>query len=307
MLTARLDDLALSRLMLGTVQLGMPYGIANRAGQPSYEVARDIIACAYEGGVTCFDTAAAYGASEQVLGQALAELGLADRMTVATKIRPVEDRTFSDAAAREKIEGSVAGSLRALRLEALPLCLFHREHDFRCIEHLLRLKEKGLVRHVGASVMTPKATAAIIGSGLAEAVQLPASLLDHRFARAGILTEARRRGVAVFARSIYLQGSLLMSEREIPSCLEAAIPVRRELEALAREAGMSLAELAARYVLSLDGVTCVVIGMESVEQLRENLTLIERGPLAPALCAAIGRAVPELPDDLLMPNRWQNV
>jgi aryl-alcohol dehydrogenase-like predicted oxidoreductase len=69
---------------------------------------------------------------------------------------------------------------------------------------------------------------------------------------------------------------------------------------------MSLAELAARYVLSLDGVTCVVIGVESVEQLRENLTLIERGPLAPALCAAIGGAVPELPDDMLMPNRWQN-
>jgi aryl-alcohol dehydrogenase-like predicted oxidoreductase len=304
MLTARLDDLTLSRLMLGTVQLGMPYGIANRAGQPPYEVARDIIACAYEGGVTCFDAAAAYGASEQVIGRALAELGVADRVIVVTKIRHLVD--LPSAAAGAAIEDSVSSSLRALRLEALPLCLFHREDDFRCIEHLLRLKEKGLVRHVGASVMTPKATAAIIGSGLTEAVQLPASLLDHRFARAGILAGARRRGLAVFARSIYLQGSLLMSEQEIPSCLETAIPVRRELEALAREAGMSLAELAARYVLSLDGVTCVVIGVESVEQLRENLTLIERGPLAPALCAAIGGAVPELPDDMLMPNRWQN-
>ena len=49
----KISDLKLSRLMLGTVQFGLPYGIgiANRSGQPSYETARSIIAAAYEGGV----------------------------------------------------------------------------------------------------------------------------------------------------------------------------------------------------------------------------------------------------------------
>ena len=299
-----LGDLPLSRLMLGTVQFGMEYGIANRTGQPSYETARDIIGCAYEGGVTCIDTAASYGSSEEVLGRALAELGIADEMVVVTKIRPLDDFSLSVRAATEKIEASVTSSLRALRLDALPICLFHREEDFRYAECLLRLREQGLVRHIGASVMTPEAAASIIGSGGAEAVQLPTSLLDQRYLRRGVFADARERGVLLFVRSIYLQGLLLMPEQDIPPQLAEVIPVSRELAALAEEAGITLAELAARYVLGLDGVTCAVVGVETVAQMQQNLALFAKGPLDSALVQAVGDAAPALPDRVLMPNRW---
>ena len=73
--------------MLGTVQLGLPYGIANRTGQPSYEEARAILVCAFEGDVNCLDTAAIYGTSEEVIGRALAELGIADKVTIVSKVR----------------------------------------------------------------------------------------------------------------------------------------------------------------------------------------------------------------------------
>jgi aryl-alcohol dehydrogenase-like predicted oxidoreductase len=56
----------ISPLMLGTVQFGLPYGVANRTGQPAYGEVRAILAAALDGGVTCFDTAATYGASEEV-------------------------------------------------------------------------------------------------------------------------------------------------------------------------------------------------------------------------------------------------
>ena len=299
-----LGDLALSRLMLGTVQFGMEYGIANRTGQPSYETAREIIACAYEGGVTCLDTAASYGSSEEVLGRALAELGIADEMVVVTKIRPLEDPSLSARAATEKIEASVIASLRALRLDALPICLFHREEDFQYAECLLRLREQGLVRHIGASVMTPEAAASIIGSGIAEAMQLPTSLLDQRYLRRGVFADAREHGALLFVRSIYLQGLLLMQEQDIPPQLAEVIPVRRKLAALAEQASITLAELAARYVLGLDGVTCAVVGVETVAQMRQNLALFAKGPLDPTLVQAIGDAVPALPDRVLMPNRW---
>ncbi|NCC93899.1 MAG: hypothetical protein EOM10_11550, partial [Opitutae bacterium] len=85
--TATFADYHLSRLMLGTVQFGLSYGIANRQGRPSYAVVRDILACAFEGGVNCLDTAAAYGESEELIGRALRELGLADRVIVVTKVR----------------------------------------------------------------------------------------------------------------------------------------------------------------------------------------------------------------------------
>jgi aryl-alcohol dehydrogenase-like predicted oxidoreductase len=202
--------------MLGTVQFGLRYGIANRNGQPSYETARAILVCAYEGGVNCLDTASAYGTSEGVIGKVLSELGIADRMVVVSKVYPMAGGFSSRQAADAFVEESVTRSLKRLRLDVLPICLFHWEENFCYVESLLRLKEKRLVRHIGSSVMTPGVASRIVSSGLAEAVQIPASLLNHRFPRSGICEEARRRGTAIFARSVYLQGLLLMPEEDIP-------------------------------------------------------------------------------------------
>lgn len=301
---AQFHDLELSSLMLGTVQFGMTYGIANRIGQPSYQDARDILACAYEGGVNCLDTAAEYGTSEEVIGKALAELGIADEIMVVTKIWKKMDACDSASAADAVIEQSVLRSLERLKLDVLPICLLHAEEHFRYIESLLRLKDKGLVRHVGVSVMTPKATSAIIASGLAEAVQIPTNVLDHRYTRSGICDRAKDAGVALFVRSVYLKGLLLMPEEDIPYQVAEVIPYRRKVEALANEAGMGLGELAMRYVLGLPGLTCALAGVESVPQMRENVALVSKGPLDAALMAAISDAMPILPDKILKPNKW---
>ena len=70
-----LDSKQQRRLVLGTVQLGMPYGIANRLGKPSQEVATSIVRTAWSKGIREFDTAQGYGDSETVLGKACVKLG----------------------------------------------------------------------------------------------------------------------------------------------------------------------------------------------------------------------------------------
>lgn len=301
-----ISDLKFSQLMLGTAQFGMPYGIANRSGQPSYETARVIIATAYEGGVNCFDTAPGYGTSEEVIGRVLTELGIADKVTVVTKTVRVIDERLSDKAAEKLIIETALRSLERLRLKALPVYLFHVEEHFRYIEVLLKLKEQGLVRHIGVSVMTPDACRRIIDSGLVEAVQVPTNVFDRRYVRAGIFREAERRGVAIFVRSVYLQGLIFLSDAETPPELSAVIPVRRRVQIIANEAGMNLTELAVRYVFGIPGATSVLVGVESLEQMRQNLTLLSKGPLDSDLMKTIGEAVPELPDLILMPNKWPN-
>ena len=99
MQTSSWNGLSLSRMMLGTVQFGLPYGVANHTGQPSYDEVVRIVAAAVEGGVNCFDTAAAYGTSEEVLGNALHELGLADQVTVVTKVFPLTAAELADSSA----------------------------------------------------------------------------------------------------------------------------------------------------------------------------------------------------------------
>ncbi len=305
MQTIPFRDLKLSRLMLGTVQFGLKYGVANVKGQPSYEEVVEILRCGWEAGVNCLDTAAGYGNSEEVLGQAMAELGISDKMIVVTKLPHMATEFSSDAALDDFIEESVRTALKRLRLEVLPICLFHIEENFRFVESLQKCIDKGLVRYMGVSTVTPQTTLDIIKSGKAAAIQCPTSALDRRFESIGAFSEAKKRDVAMFVRSVYLQGILVMPEERIPEELDDVIPIRRELERIATEAGMSLAELAVRYVLAIDGVSCEVVGLESVEQMQDNIRLFSKGPLDPSTLSAVRQAVPDLPQRLLIPSQWQ--
>jgi aryl-alcohol dehydrogenase-like predicted oxidoreductase len=298
-------DLRISALTLGTVQFGLPYGIANKTGQPPYTEVLAILAAACEAGVTCLDTAAVYGTSEEVLGRALAELGIRDRMVVATKVTQMANEGVTARQADAIVEESVTRSLKNLRLERIPICLFHLESNFlHYADSLVKLKEKDLVSHVGSSTNFPGPALEIVGSGRAEAVQMPTSVLDHRFLRQGIQALAARHEVALFARSIYLQGLLLMKEEEILPELSSVIPVIRSLREIAREAGMGLPELAVRYMLSLPGVTSLVVGVDSAQQMRENAALFGKGPLDDDLRERVDSAVPDLPDSILFPGNW---
>jgi aryl-alcohol dehydrogenase-like predicted oxidoreductase len=289
--------------MLGTAQFGSPYGIANRKGQPSYQEVRAILSAAVEGGVNCFDTAADYGASEEILGRALHELRVADRAIVVTKVRPLNPLETKDGA--RAIERSVAESRKRLKMDCLPLVLFHREPDAQYLEVLERLKAKGWLRHTGVSCDNrPGPARQFVAAGRVAAVQLPGNVLDRRHQHSGVFRKAARDGVAVFIRSVYLQGLLVMPEAGIPAALHGVMPARRAIAAIAQKAGMSLAELALRYMLAQEGVTCVLTGVETEAQIRENLALFSHGPLETDVIAAVNALEADLSETILTPSLW---
>lgn len=75
-----------SKLVLGCVQFGLKYGIANTKGQVSSQEVRNILQKAFEQGIRTLDTAASYGENECVLGRELAALQLTDKMKIVSKI-----------------------------------------------------------------------------------------------------------------------------------------------------------------------------------------------------------------------------
>lgn len=243
-------------IMLGTVQFGLAYGIANIHGKPSFETVCDIVETAYDGGVRALDTAAAYGDSEAVLGRALARLGLRDKLEVVSKIPPIEAETDAQAAAF--IERTLAASLRNLGLERLSACLLHREDDLRFLPLLEAMVGKGLIGEAGVSLDTARF---IREGATARCVQLPCNILDRRFDRFWPL--ARARGTRVFTRSVYLQGLLLMPEDKIRPSLAAVVSVRRKLADIARDAGLTLAELCMRFALSNPDISSVLVDVDT--------------------------------------------
>lgn len=293
-----------SRIMLGTVQFGMNYGIANSNGRPDYKTCLEITAAALESGINCFDTAAAYGESEQVLGRALAELNTAGKVVLVSKSRPVSEAELSADEVEGFIEESLRQSLRNLSIEVLPVFLLHRDADLVWMEALHRMKEKGLVRHIGISVDTAEGAKRAVAHGLTEAVQLPHNLFDRRFSSGSLFSRVGEREIKLFTRSAFLQGLLLMPEEKIPASLSEVIPVRRKLEALARKAGMGMPELCLRYSLSFPEITSVLIGVDTVEQMRENAAIMQRGPLDEPLLELIYECVPDFSETIVRPSCW---
>ena len=289
--------------MLGTVQFGLDYGIANQGGKPEYRTCRDIVTCALEEGINCFDTAAAYGESERVLGKILAELNVADQVVVVSKNQPIGDVDVPSEKVPEFIEKSLLQSLKNLQMESLPVFLFHRDKDLPWMDVLHAMKDKGLVERVGISVDTSEGAKQAVENDLVEAVQLPHNLFDHRFS-GEVFDRVQKRKIKLFARSAFLQGLLLMPEERIPGNLHVVVPVRRKVEALAREAGMGMPELCLRYSLSFPAITSVLIGVDSIEQLRENAAMAKRGPLEESLLKKIDECVPEFPEEILRPTCW---
>ena len=306
MLFSRCLDYSFSRLMLGTVQFGLPYGVANQTGQPEYREVVAIVDAAVAGGINCFDTAAAYGTSEEVLGRALRELRVEEQVVVVTKVQALTSPELSDPVlAKSTIVQSVERSRQRLQLDCLPIVLFHREADAAFMDLLAELQARKWLRHFGVSCDNrPGAAAKFVAAGSVSALQLPANILDYRHERSGIFATAVSRGVAIFIRSVYLQGLLAMPEESIPAVLRAIIPVRRTLESIADDAGMPLLELALRYLLAQPEVTSILTGVETVSQIHDNLAMFSRGPLPEEILAAVHLAVPELSETLITPSLW---
>lgn len=285
--------------MLGTVQFGLPYGIANTSGQPSYDTVIAIMREAFDAGITSFDTSASYGTSEEVLGRALEQLGVSKKAEIVTKIPPVPEH-LSETQIIAHIDIWLGQSLRRLKVEQLAAALFHCEDDAVYLPLLQKWVEKGDIRQAGVSL---DSTAYPPEAVSAAAVQVPCNVFDHRFD--SFIASASAAGVNIFARSVYLQGLLLMPEEAIPPHLVELIAWRYRLGQLAEKAQIPLAELAVRYLYSNQGITSILTGVDNVNQLRENIQYSHRGPLPADLYREVRDAVPLLQERLIRPKLWK--
>lgn len=292
-------------LTLGTAQFGQAYGVANRAGAVSETAAIELVAAAWEDGIREFDTAAGYGDSESVLGRALSALGLADVATVITKVHHLSvDELADQVTATARITASVERSRQRLGLDRLPVVLFHRDEDARYLDVLLELQGRGWIDRVGVSVgHDPEPARRLAGMPGVRTLQVPASALDQRHVAGGVFDAALQHGVRVYVRSVYLQGLLVMPVETIPAHLADALPARRALAQVAADAGLSLAELALRAMLSLPGDVSLLVGAETVEQIHQNCTLAAAGELPPEVLSRLAD-VPRPPEAILTPMTW---
>jgi len=258
-----------NRLVLGTAQLGLDYGVANRAGQPDARRAAAIVKEAWARGIREFDTAQAYGQSETVLGKALSEAGLLHQAQVISKFDPGLDHVH-----RGALKAAVQRSLTSLNVRRIRVMMLHDERLLALwkqglADTLQELVESGAVEKIGVSVYTPAAARQALKTDGIEAVQLPMSILDRRFEQNGALDLARAQHKEIFIRSVFLQGLLLMPVDHIPAALASARPLIGELARCARKFQISRLTLALAGVKKLAPQCKIVVGAETPAQVTE--------------------------------------
>ena len=301
-----------AELVLGSVQLGLAYGAANRTGKPSHGAALRLVHRAADAGVTNFDTARAYGDSESRLGEALvARKGI----RTVTKLSPLSELqpTASPDEVCAAVDASIAASLEALRRDKLDCLLLHRAShmtDFggAIWDRLIELLEGGTILSLGVSVQSPQEALAALGYCDVQHIQLPFNILDWRWREAGVIDRIRARAhLTVHARSVFLQGLLASRDAMVwPSIHGVDAPAILETVSdlatlLGRE---SAADLCLAYARGQDWIDGVVVGMETEEQLDANLRLSARTPLPPEHCTLVERELPHVPAQLLNPALW---
>jgi spore coat polysaccharide biosynthesis protein SpsF len=301
-----------AELVMGSVQLGLAYGAANRTGKPSRDAALRLVARATDGGISQFDTARAYGDSEDRLGEALANK---KAVRTITKLSPLSE--LATGAAREDVrtavDASIEESLKALRRERLDCLLLHRAEHMRSHggaiwERLVERLEDGSVLSLGVSVSSPLEALAALACPDVVHLQLPFNLLDWRWRKAGFKTcLASRPNVTIHARSTFLQGILASNDANVWPKIDGVYPqaLINIIASLAHQLGREgPADLCLAYARGQDWIDGVVVGLETEDQLDDNLRLFIKRPLSADESALVEARIPHLPVKLLNPALW---
>lgn len=294
---------AASEYVLGTAQMGSAYGIANRQGELDAVQVDHVVAAAWSCGVRQFDTAQAYGESEQRLGAALERLGLTDTARVITKLDP-----RLDYGGPEWVTSSVKTSLQRLRVSRLDSIMLHRFSWLAQWENglgaaLLSLRDRGQTARLGVSTYGLEEVKRALDHPAMEVIQVNANPWEPELLLEGVLAEASEAGRTIYVRSLFLQGLLLMTPEGVAERLPVALPALQEWLGFCREQGTTPFEWCMRFAATLK---CpVVLGAETETQVRANARLLEAKPLSVEevrFCRE--RVRPHLSRDILDPSRW---
>lgn len=255
------------RLILGTVQFGLDYGVANSRGRVTAEEANAILLRGQACGMDTIDTAIGYGESEAVLGQ----LGVEQWKTI-TKL-PAAPRDEKNL--RQWVHDQLQHSMARLRVTQLYGVLLHSPAQLLertgpiLYDVLQSIKSEGLTLKVGVSVYTPDELDALSADYTFDLVQAPLNILDRGLVESGWASRLHDSGVEVHARSAFLQGLLLLPPNQRPVKFARWADVWSVWDRWLSNECLTPVEACLRYVSQFSSIDGVVVGVDSVAQLNQ--------------------------------------
>lgn len=284
----------MQKLILGSVQFGLNYGINNTSGKPSFKEVNKILEFALSKGIRTIDTAFVYG-------DAIEKIGL------FIKRHPGEisiNSKFHMAYGAKSITNQLHESLKKLNVDFVNTYFYHNFDDVRNfpdgILELCELKRRGLIKYIGVSIYNNEDFLSLISLKEIDVIQLPFNLLDNSSQRGHLIKQAKAEKKSIQVRSVFLQGLFFKPFDEFPENLKQLIAPIQQLHVLTKRFNVSMNQLALSYALSKEYIDGVVLGVDNVQQLESNIDYVD-------LPDELVRAVDEIKIDsyqLLNPTTW---
>ena len=288
----------ISKIALGAVQFGMDYGINSISGQVLPAEIKDILNYAYHQNIDLLDTAPAYGNSEQVLGKCNSH-----EFKIVTKTRHFDCLEIGNREA-QLLDSDFSQSLTDLKKDRVYGVLFHNANDLlkhgsdKLFNRLNDFKQAGKIKKIGVSIYNHEQLQSIIDNFDIDLVQLPFNILDRRLVDSGIFRMLQDRDVEIHARSVFLQGLLLMTEQSRPGKFKRWGTLWKVWHEWLNDNQITALEATIRHAISIPEISKVLVGVDTVSQLKE-IVLASPGIL------------PDIPPemftndaDLLNPSNW---
>lgn len=252
----------MNKIVLGTVQFGVNYGINNTSGQVSLDEVCKILKIAKGQGIQTLDTSSAYGSSEIVLGKALKESST--QFNIVSKYPRCE----------ESVRSTFEKSIINIRVDNLYGYLVHHFEFYQekpeIFDEMTALQDEGKIKKVGFSLYNVEQLQYLLDKGVKfDILQFPYNIFDKQFEP--FMPKLVEMGVEIHTRSAFLQGLLFKDTNTLPEKLK---PLKKNLDDLhcyCDNKGLTVEQLALGYVIANPNVKGALIGVDNHEQLEANL------------------------------------
>ena len=285
-----------SKIILGTVQMGLPYGINNTNGKVSLDDSLEILEYAFDNGIQILDTAEAYGNAHEVIGT-FHDKNPNRKFKVITKL-PNQ--------ANNNIVEKVESYLNDLKVNQLDTLMFHSFSSYidniESFDVLNKLKSDKKIKNLGVSVYTNDEIENVILNDDVDIIQLPFNLFDNDNLRGEILKKAKSKGKIIHTRSALLQGLFF---KDVDDQSETVQKLKNELVYLSnitKKHKTTISQLALSYCLQQNTIDNVLIGVDSINQLKDNIRSVNFKVNLDAINEINKIKVKNL--DLLNPSLW---
>lgn len=259
----------MNKIILGTVQMGLDYGIHNKHGKPNLSESFDILNTAFDKGIRILDTAEAYGNSQEVIGEF--------HKKFPNKIFNIISKLSANhSVKKEQLLNHIKGNCKKLHCKQLLCYMFHSYQSFKENIHFynefVNAKKTGLIKEIGISLYKNEEINDIVNNyNEFDIIQIPFNLFDNASKRKNYIEKAREKGIQVHTRSVFLQGLFFYELDILPQKLHPLRPYLLSLESIKKANHVNIQTLAMQYVLQKEYINYMLIGVETKSQLLKNI------------------------------------